>query len=43
MSDALISVCIPVYNGEQTIKKTIESVLRQTYKNIEIIVLDNCG
>ena len=43
MSDALISVCIPVYNGEQTIKKTIESVLRQTYKNIEIIVLDNCS
>ena len=43
MRDALVSVCIPVYNGEQTIEKTIESVLKQTYKNLEIVVLDNCS
>jgi glycosyltransferase involved in cell wall biosynthesis len=39
----LVSVCIPVYNGEKYIKYTIESVLNQTYKNIEIIISDNCS
>ena len=40
-NDILVSVCIPVYNSEKTIKNTIESVINQTYKNIEIIVIDN--
>lgn len=39
----LVSVCIPVYNGEKYIKYTIDSVLKQTYKNIEIIISDNCS
>lgn len=43
MNDALVSICIPVYNGEKTIAMTIESVLSQTYKNTEIIVVDNCS
>ena len=43
MNDVLVSICIPVYNGEQTIATTMESVLSQTYKNIEIIVVDNCS
>lgn len=38
-----VSVCIPVYNSENTIKTTLESVLKQTYLNIEIIVIDNCS
>lgn len=36
-----ISVVIPVYNMDHTIRDTIKSVLNQTYKNFEIIVQDN--
>nr|BAP91645.1 glycosyl transferase family 2 [Phormidium sp. KS] len=38
---ALISVIIPVYNGEQTIKETIDSVLNQTFTDIELIVIND--
>ena len=40
-SHILVSVCIPCYNAEKTIEKTILSVLNQTYSNIEIIICDN--
>lgn len=36
-----ISVIIPAYNAEKTIKKTIESVLNQTFTDIEIIVINS--
>jgi glycosyltransferase involved in cell wall biosynthesis len=38
-----ISVCITVYNREEYITQCIESVLAQDYKNIEIIISDNCS
>lgn len=37
----VISVIIPVYNGAKTIKETIESVLQQTYKTFELIVIND--
>ena len=37
----LISVVIPVYNGEKTILKTLSGVLNQTYIHFEIIVVDD--
>lgn len=37
----LISVVIPVYNGEKTIQKTIESVLNQTFSGFELLVVDD--
>lgn len=39
----LVSVIIPSYNHEKYIKKCIESVLNQTYKNIEVLVEDDCS
>ena len=38
MNDVKISVLLAVYNGEKFIKKAIESVLLQTYSNIELLI-----
>jgi glycosyltransferase involved in cell wall biosynthesis len=37
----LVSILIPVYNRESLIEETVQSALSQTYKNIEIIIVDN--
>ncbi len=40
---AKVSVVIPVYNKEKYVKEAIQSVLNQTYKNIEILVLNDAS
>ncbi|ELI6450329.1 glycosyltransferase family 2 protein [Photobacterium damselae] len=37
----LVSVIIPVYNGKKYIKEAIDSIVKQTYDNLEIIVIDD--
>ena len=39
----LISIITPTYNCERFIGETIESVLKQTYKNWEMIIVDDCS
>jgi glycosyltransferase involved in cell wall biosynthesis len=43
MSEKLISVLIPAYNVEKFIEASIESILRQTYRELEVIVVDDCS
>lgn len=39
--DILVSVIVPVYNVEQYIQRCIDSITKQTYSNIEIILVDD--
>ena len=41
MIDNLVSIITPCYNGSKYIVETIESVLSQTYKNWEMIIVDD--
>jgi glycosyltransferase involved in cell wall biosynthesis len=43
MNQPLVSICIPVYNGEQFLDETIRCCLDQTHRNLEIIFSDNCS
>ena len=40
---SLISVCIPVFNGEEYILDCINSVLEQNFTNYELLIVDNCS
>ena len=37
----LVSIVVPVYNASKFIKDTIETVLNQTYKNFELLLVDD--
>ncbi|NES18735.1 MAG: glycosyltransferase family 2 protein [Symploca sp. SIO3E6] len=39
----LVSIGIPTYNRPQGLRRALESVIKQTYQNLEIIVSDNCS
>ena len=38
-----VSIVLPVYNGEDSLSDAIESVLNQTYKNLELIIVNDCS
>ena len=41
MDEKLVSVIIPAYNIEDYIGRCLDSIISQTYKNLEIIVVDD--
>lgn len=43
LNQPLVSIVIPVYNGEAYIEQTIESVIKTTYKNYEIILVNDAS
>lgn len=38
-----ISVVLPVYNGEMYLKKSIDSILHQSFSDFELIIIDDCS
>ncbi len=41
LENELISVIVPVYNCEQYLEECIDSIIGQTYKNLEVILVDD--
>jgi len=43
MQNNLVSIAMATYNGENYLKEQLDSIFNQSYKNIEIIVCDDCS
>lgn len=41
--DKLVSIVLPVYNGERFLAESIDSIIAQTYQNWELIIIDDCS
>ena len=43
MNQVLVSIVTPVYNAERFLKETIISIREQSYKNWELLLIDDCS
>ncbi|MGM9580174.1 MAG: glycosyltransferase [Anaerovibrio sp.] len=43
MKNKKVSIVLPVYNGSRYLREAIESILAQTYSNIELIIVNDCS
>ncbi len=43
MSKKTVSIIVNCYNGEKYLQKTLNSILKQKFKNFEVIFIDNCS
>ena len=43
MAQPLVSICVPAYNSAKFIEQTLKSLTSQSYRNLEILVGDNCS
>ena len=41
MTEPMVSVIVPVYNVEQYLPQCVDSILSQTYQNLEIVLVDD--
>jgi len=41
--EKLISVILSTFNSEKTLEDSVKSILDQTYKNIELLIMDDCS
>lgn len=39
--NGMVSIIVPVYNGEKTIERCVDSILAQTYSNVEVLVIND--
>lgn len=39
----LVSIIIPIYNVEKYVAECLQSVMRQTYRHLEVLLIDDCG
>lgn len=42
-SEKLVSIVLPIYNGEKYMSLSIDSIINQTYSNWELIIIDDCS
>lgn len=43
IENSIVTIGLPVHNGEETIKKTLDSIMTQTFTDFQLIISDNCS